>query len=102
LIAKVARARRAYYARKRKPLKVEVPGPVSVIYRDGKEPPVVIEKEVIRFIDRIVLIPRWGIKVPTYINALFSPPNGREGSNHQVGESADDMSNVTPLSKKVG
>jgi hypothetical protein len=93
---------KAYYARKRKPLKVEVPGPVSVIYRDGKEPPTVTEKEVIRFIDRIVLIPRWGIKVPTYINALFSRPNGREGSNHPVGESADEMSNVTPLGKKVG
>jgi hypothetical protein len=101
LITKVARARRAYYARKRRPLKVEAPGPVSVIYRDGKEPPTVIEKEVIRFIDRIVLIPRWGIRVPTYINALFSRSNGLDGSNH-AGESADDMSNVTPLGKKAG
>ena len=102
LIAKVARARRAYYARKRRPLKVEMMGPERVIYRDGKEPPTVVEKEVIRFIDRIVLIPRGGIKVPTYINALFSRPNGREGAYHPGGESVDEMSNVTPLGKKAG
>ena len=36
----------------------------KIIYRDGKEPPkiVEIEKEVVKWIDRIVLIPRWGIK----------------------------------------
>jgi hypothetical protein len=58
-IAKVARAYRAYYARKRK-----------LLYRDGKEPPTVVEKEVIRWIDRIVLIPRWGIKQPIHVNSL--------------------------------
>ncbi|HEX5865633.1 MAG TPA: hypothetical protein VF014_15505, partial [Casimicrobiaceae bacterium] len=59
----MARARRAYYARLRKPIKVEVAGPERVVYRDGKEQ-VVVEKEVVRFIDQIVLIPRWGIRVP--------------------------------------
>jgi hypothetical protein len=43
LVVKLLNARRAYFARKRKPLKVEVPGPERVIYRDGKEPPVVVE-----------------------------------------------------------
>ncbi len=83
-MAKLLRARRAYFARKRKPLKVEVPGPVRVEYRDGKEPPVVVEKLVDRLIDHIVLIPRWGIWIdhivliprwgiwnPTYINSLI-------------------------------
>ena len=45
LMAKVARARRAYYARKRRPLKVEVVAPERVIYRDGKEPPTIVEKK---------------------------------------------------------
>jgi hypothetical protein len=57
-LAKIARARRAYYARKRKPVYRDVPGPERVIYRDGKEPPTVVEKEVVRWIDRIVLIKR--------------------------------------------
>src|SRR5262249_55443027 len=70
LMNKVARARRAYYARKRRPLKVEVPGPERVTYLDGKE---IVEKEVPHYIERdhIVLIPRWGIWVPTYINSLI-------------------------------
>jgi len=75
LIAKLARARRAYYARLRKPLKIEVPGPERVTYVDGKEPPIivekVIEKEVDRWRDQIVLIPRWGIKDPVHINSLI-------------------------------
>jgi hypothetical protein len=77
LMAKVARARRAYYARLRKPLKVEVPGPERVIYREGKESPIVIDKikEVVRWIDHIVLIPRWGIWNPTYINSLIRSGN---------------------------
>jgi hypothetical protein len=102
LIAKVARARRAYYARKRRPLKVEVMGPERVIYRDGKEPATVVEKEVTRFIDQIVLIPRWGIKAPLLINALLSGRNGRNHGDDAHGYSADVISNVTPLSKKVG
>jgi hypothetical protein len=99
-MAKVARARRAYYARKRRPLKVEVMGPERVIYREGKEPPTVVEKEVIRFIDRIVLIPRWGIKAPTYINALLRR-NERNLGNSAKDDDSDDTSNVTPLGKKV-
>jgi hypothetical protein len=78
LAAKVARARRAYYGRLRKPLKVEVPGPERVVYRDGKEPPVIIEKPVDRIVDRdqIVLIPRWGIKAPIHINPLVERGSG--------------------------
>jgi hypothetical protein len=77
-------------------------GPERIIYRDGKEPATVVEKEVTRFIDQIVLIPRWGIKAPILINALLSRLNGRERSGDPTGESADGMSNVTSLGKKVG
>jgi hypothetical protein len=103
LMAKVARARRAYYARKRRPLKVETMGPERVIYRDGKEPPTIVEKEVVRPIDQIVLIPRWGIKNPVHINALLRGSNGRNRSEYAEAEdSAEVLSNVTPLGRKVG
>jgi hypothetical protein len=102
LLAKVGRARRAYYARKRRPLKVEVMGPERVIYRDGKEPPTIVEKEVIRPIDQIVLIPRWGIKNPVHINALLRRSNGRNRSEYvEADDSAEVLSNVTPLGRKV-
>jgi hypothetical protein len=93
LTAKLVRARRAYYARMRKPLKIDVPGPERVIYRDGKEPAQVIvkDKEVVRRIDRIVLIPRWGIKAPLYVNSLF----GQRGSD----DPAEAPSKVTQLKK---
>jgi hypothetical protein len=84
LMAKVARARRAYYARRRKPIVREVPGPERVTYRDGKEPPIVVEKIVDRLIDHIVLIPRWGIWNPTYINSLIRSAN----RNPQIDEPA--------------
>jgi hypothetical protein len=101
LIAKVARAHRAYYARKRKPLKVEVMGPERVIYRDGKEPPTVVEKEVVRPIEQIVLIPRWGIKFPIHINALLGRDVRNRGDHSQGADSADVTSNVTTLPRKV-
>jgi hypothetical protein len=91
-MAKLLRARRAYFARKRKILK----GPVRVEYRDGKEPPVVVKEEVVRWIDRIVLIPRWGIRVPTYINALIERDVGPHSKVHDV---ADTASNVMQLKK---
>jgi hypothetical protein len=97
LMAKLISARRAYYARKRKPLKVEVVGPERVIYRDGKE---LVEKEVPHYIERdhIVLIPRWGIATPTYINSLIrSFDNSVE--HHSKLELADASANVTPLKK---
>jgi hypothetical protein len=103
LMAKMARGRRAYYARLRKPLKVEVPGGERVVYREGKEPPVVIEKEKIveRWRDQIVLIPRWGVKFPIHINSLI----GRGGQSSGA-EAKDDGTanpnvsfNVTPLKK---
>jgi hypothetical protein len=102
LIAKAARARRAYYARKRRPLKVQIMGPERVVYRDGKEPATIVEKEVPRFVDQIVLIPRWGIKAPIHINSLFSPRNRRRREGYSTGDSTDFTSNVTPLGKKVG
>jgi cell division protein FtsB len=97
-MTKFLRARRAYFARKRKPLKVEVPGPERVIYRDGKEPPLVVEKLVDRLIDHIVLIPRWGIWNPTYINSLIRSSK-RNVADHD--DPADSTSNVTQLKKKV-
>jgi flagellar biosynthesis chaperone FliJ len=101
LAVKVARARRAYYARKRKPLRVEMLGPERLIYRDGKEPPIVVEKEVPRFVDHIVLIPRWGIRAPTYVNSLI---RGRDRSP-RVHSKSDELvglqSNVTPLAKRA-
>jgi hypothetical protein len=100
LTAKVARARRAYYARKRKPIVREVPGPERAIYRDGKEPPIVVEKEVVRPVDQIVLIPRWGIIFPIHINALLRR-NERTLGPHPKGDDPDFISNVRPLSKKV-
>jgi hypothetical protein len=102
LMGKVARARRAYYARKRKPLKIEVKGPERVIYRDGNEPPTIIEKEVVRPIDQIVLIPRWGITNPIHINALLRRNNGRSRTEYaEADDSAEVLSNVTPLGRKV-
>jgi hypothetical protein len=99
LIEKVTRARRSYYARKRKPLKIVVPGPERVIYRDGKEVPVVIEKEVIRHVDQIVLIPRWGIRFPFHINSLIRRNEGRPDADPQTGHADETTSNVTLLKK---
>jgi hypothetical protein len=96
LVAKIARARRSYYARKRRPLKIEVPGPERVIYRDGKEP-VIVEKEVPRWIDRIVLIPRWGIRVPFHVNSIIRKSDQSSGAFHHEG--AESASNVKPLKK---
>jgi hypothetical protein len=93
LIEPLIRARRAYYARKRKPIVREVVGPEQEIFRDGPPPPIVIEKEVPRFVDRVVLIPRFGIRFPVYINRLFS-----EGSKGD--DSHSDFSNVKNFSKR--
>jgi hypothetical protein len=99
LNAKIARARRAYYARKRRPLKIEIPGPERMIYRDGKEPPVVVEKEVVRWIDRIILIPRWGIRIPFHVN----PRNGRSdqipGAPPEETAEGSSVSNLMHLKK---
>jgi len=96
---KTTRACRAYFARKRRPLVREVPGPEVVRYRAGKEPPIVVEKEVLRFIDRIVLIPRWGISVPMYINSLIRE---QRPSIHPTGDDpADVTSNVMQLGRKA-
>ena len=117
LLTKMLRARRAYYARKRRPIYRDVPVEVEkekiiyqdrevpvekIVYRDGKEPPkiVEIEKEVVKWIDRIVLIPRWGITNPIHINALFSGSNRRERSDPPKADPDEGISNVTPLSKK--
>src|SRR5262249_34980074 len=96
-MAKLLRAGRAYFARKRKTVVKEVPGPERVIYRDGKEPPIVIEKEVVRWIDRIVLIPRWGIRMPTYINTLIE----RSVGHHSKAEDGADTTSKVMQLKKV-
>ena len=62
IAGKVGRARRKYYARKRKPIVRELPGPERVVYRDGKEPPTVVEKEVVRLVDQIFFDPALGNK----------------------------------------
>jgi hypothetical protein len=99
LIAKIARARRAYYARKRRPLKIEIPGPERVIHRDGKEPPLVVEKEVVRWIDRIVLIPRWGIRTPFHVNSIIRKSDQSSGAFPHEGAESAVVSNVKPLKK---
>ena len=86
MLAKMLRARRAYYARKRRPVyrvetvevekekivevKKEVPVE-KIIYRDGKEPPITVEVEKVKWIDRIVLIPRWNVRYPVHVNSLI-------------------------------
>jgi hypothetical protein len=96
LLTKMLRARRAYYVRKRKPVYRDVPVEVEKIvevekekivdrpvYTEGPPPPITIEKEVVKFIDRIVLIPRWGVRYPVHVNSLIRddeprppPPGG--------------------------
>jgi hypothetical protein len=92
----LVRARRAYYARKRRPITREVLGPERVVYRDGQAPPVVVEREVLRFVDRIILIPRIGIRVPTYINRLFANSTAMSPALVETGSG----SNVMSLSKR--
>jgi hypothetical protein len=99
LVAKIARARRAYYARKRRPLKIEVPGPEPVIHRDGKEPPIVVEKEVVRWIDRIILIPRWGIRVPFHVNSIIGKDVQSPRALRHDSEDGAVVSNVMPIKK---
>jgi hypothetical protein len=74
---------------------VEMLGPERVIYRDGKEPPTVLEKivEVVRHVDQIVLIPRWGIRAPIHVNSLIAH------GHRSPAELAEPSSNVTPLKK---
>jgi hypothetical protein len=103
LMAKLMRARRAYYARLRRPLKVEVPGAERVVYREGKEPAVVVEKVIEKVVDRwrdqIVLIPRWGIKDPVHINSLIRRGERGSGVDGRDESATNANSNVTPLKK---
>jgi hypothetical protein len=62
--ARAIRAIRAYFARRRRKIYRNVPVD-RVVYRDGKE---IVEKEVTRWVDRVVLIPRFGIKYPFHVN----------------------------------
>jgi hypothetical protein len=99
LRVKLARARRVYYARKSRPLKVQVPGPERVIYQDGKEPPIVVEKEVVRYIDQIFLVPKWGMRFPVHINSLIRRNKRSPDAYPQADDTDDSGSNVTPLRK---
>src|SRR5262249_38393486 len=101
LIGKLTRARRAYYARRRKAVVRKVPGPERVIYRVGKEPSTIIEQEVVRLIDLNGLIPRFGIKVPILIKSLFRRSEQTRDSHFDSKDGTDATSNVTPLKQKV-
>jgi hypothetical protein len=98
LIAKLLRSRRAYYVRKRRPIYRDLPVEIEkekivyqdrevpmekIVYRDGKEPPqiVEVEKEVVKWIDRIVLIPRWGIGSPVHVNSLIRDKQSNDNPN---------------------
>jgi hypothetical protein len=99
-VAKLIRARRAYYARQRKPIVREIPGPERVEYRDGKEPPMIVEKEVVRLVDQIFLIPRWGIKWPIHINSLLRRNRSERNSGPEGDNGGDNISNLTPLKQR--
>jgi hypothetical protein len=99
LMTKVFRARRAYYARSRRRVVREVPGPERVVYRDGKEPPIVVEKEVVRPIDQIVLIPRFGIRFSIHINSFLR--RGNRNTTDRLTRDSTEPSNVMPLVKKA-
>jgi hypothetical protein len=74
-----------------------VPGPERIVYRDGKEL-VPVEKEVVRFIDKIVLIPRWGIHRPFFVNSLVRRSEQRSDSGSE-NENGDYGSRVTQLKR---
>jgi hypothetical protein len=76
-LTRLARARRAYIARKRRAVVREVPvfkEGKEVVFREGKE---IVVKEVVRYVDRIVLIPHWGTGLVKYINSLWYYPRSR-------------------------
>src|SRR6516165_9698157 len=82
LLTKMLRARRAYYARKRKPIFRDVTVEVAKeIYKEGPPPPTIVEKEVVKWIDRIVLIPRWGIRTPIHVNSLIRDKQSNDKPN---------------------
>jgi hypothetical protein len=119
MLTKTLRARRAYYARKRRPVyrvetvevekekvvEVEKEVPVEkIIYRDGKEPPITVEVEKVKWIEKIVLIPRWGwLRYPIHINGLIKddvplpPPGGGVSSPPPPDDSGPP--NVTEIKK---
>jgi hypothetical protein len=95
-MAKLARARRAYVARRRKAVVREVPvfkDGKEFIFRDGKE---IVVKEVVRYVDRIVLIPQWGTGLAKYINSLWCYRRSRP-----VQEQPANDNNVASVDKKV-
>jgi hypothetical protein len=57
-----------------------VAGPERAFYRDGKEPAVVVEKEVIRTAQEIVLIPRWGMRIPFHVNSFVRKNDRASGA----------------------
>jgi hypothetical protein len=71
---------RAYFARKRGKIYRDVPVE-KIIYRYGKEPSTVVKEEVVKWIDRIVLIPRWGIRAPLHVNSLINDQKAVTATN---------------------
>ena len=58
-----------------------------------------VEKEVVRSIDQIVLIPRFGIRFPIHINSLIR--RGKAGTAERATRDLTETSNVMPLLKKA-
>jgi hypothetical protein len=95
-MARLTRALRAYIARKRKAVIREVPvfrDGKEFIFREGKE---IVVKEVVRYVDRIVLIPHWGTGLVNYINSLWHSPRSRPVQDQPANDN-----NVTSADKKV-
>jgi hypothetical protein len=95
-MARLTRTLRAYIARKRKAVIREVPvfrDGKEFIFREGKE---IVVKEVVRYVDRIVLIPRWGTGLVNYINSLWHYPRSRPVQDQPANDN-----NVTSVDKKV-
>src|SRR5260370_8313722 len=95
-LAKLVRVLRAYVARKRKAVVREVPvfkEGKELIFREGKE---IIVKEVVRYVDRIVLIPHWGTGLVKYINSRWCYRRSRS-----VQEQPANDNNVASADEKV-
>jgi hypothetical protein len=88
-MAKLARSLRAYVARKRKAVIREVPifrEGKEFVFREGKE---IVIKEVVRYVDRIVLIPRWGTGLVNYINSFWYYPRSRPVQDQPANDNND-------------
>jgi hypothetical protein len=58
--------------------------------------------EVVRYIEQIVLIPRFGIRAPIHVNSLIRANDRGIGARSDKADPGEVASNVTSLNKKVG